>query len=279
LHHLRGLFLLFEAASGLKVNLAKSNLIPVGNVDQVSRLADILGCGIASLPVKYLGLHLGASYKSTLIWNGVIEKIEHRLASWKRLYLSKGGRVTLIKSTLANVPTYFLSLFPIPRSVVSRIEKLKRDFLWGGMGEEFKYHLVSWSKVCTPISEGGLGFRNLLKFNRALLGKWLWWFGIERDAWWRVAVDSKYGSLWGGWCSREPVGAFGVGLWKNIRKGWETFSSFIRFEVGDGGRTKFWHDLWCGDMILKEAFPVLFGIARVQDASVADNMEFLGSSI
>jgi len=263
LRHLQGLFLLFEAASGLKFNLAKSNLIPVGNVDQVSMLADILGCGIASLPAKYLGLPLEASYKSTLIWDGVIEKIEHRLASWKRLYLSKGGRVTLIKSTLANVPTYFLSLFPIPMSVASCIEKLKHDFLWGGMGEEFKYHLMSWSKACTPISEGGLGFRNLLKFNRALLGKWLWRFGIEREAWWRVAVDSKYGSLWGGWSSCEPVGAFGVGLWKNIRKGWETLSSFIRFEVGDGVRTKFWHDLWCGDMILKEAFPVLFGIARV----------------
>jgi hypothetical protein len=118
LRHLQGLFFLFEAASGLKVNLAKSNLIPVGNVNQVSRLANILGCGIASLPAKYLGLPLGASYKSTYICDGVIEKIEHRLASWKRLYLSKGGRVTLIKSTLANVPTYYLSLFHIPGSVV-----------------------------------------------------------------------------------------------------------------------------------------------------------------
>jgi hypothetical protein len=80
------------------------------------------------------------------------------------------------------------------------------------MGEELKFHLVSWSKVCTPIPEGGLGIRNLLMFNRALLGKWLWRYGIERDAWWRVAVDSKFGSLWGGWCSRELVGPFGVGL-------------------------------------------------------------------
>jgi hypothetical protein len=54
------LFLLLEAASGLKVNLAKSNLIPMGNVDQEGRLAGILGCGVASLPVKYLGLPLGA---------------------------------------------------------------------------------------------------------------------------------------------------------------------------------------------------------------------------
>jgi hypothetical protein len=72
------------------------------------------------------------------------------------MYLSKGGRVTLIKSTLSNLPTYLLSLFPIPASVANRIEKLQQDFLWRGIGEEFKYHLVSWAKVCFPISEGGL---------------------------------------------------------------------------------------------------------------------------
>jgi len=278
LQNLRSLFLLFEAISGLKVNLAKSNLIPVGNVEQGERLADILGCEVVSLPAKYLGLPLGASYKSTRMWDGVIEKIEKRLASWKRLYLSKGGRVTLIKSTLSNLPTYYMSLFPIPGSVAARIEKLHRDFLWGGLGEEVKFHLVNWAKVCTPISEGGLGIRNLVMFNRALLGKWLWRFGLERDAWWRGVIDSKFGSMWGGWCSRELVGAFGVGLWKNIRKGWETFSGFTRFEVGDGERIRFWHDLWCGDSVLKEVFPDLFGIARVKDASVADNMEVLGGS-
>jgi hypothetical protein len=45
------------------------------------------------------------------------------------------GRVTLIESTLANLPTYYLSLFPIMGSVAARIEKLQQDFLWGGMGE------------------------------------------------------------------------------------------------------------------------------------------------
>jgi hypothetical protein len=62
-----GVSLLFESVLGLKVNLAKSNLIPVGHVVQVGRLADILGCEVASLPVKYLGLPLGASYKSIRI--------------------------------------------------------------------------------------------------------------------------------------------------------------------------------------------------------------------
>jgi hypothetical protein len=76
-----------------------------------------------------------------------------------------------------------------------------------------------------------------------------------------------------------PVGAHGVGLWKNIRKMWGSFFGFSRLEVVDGIRTKFWHDLWCGDRVLKEAFPVLVGIAQMKDASVADNMEVLGGSI
>jgi len=98
------------------------------------------------------------------------------------MYMSNGGRVTLIKSTLSNLSTYYLSLFSIPASVANRIEKLHRDFLWGGLGEEFKYHLISWSKTCSPISEGGLGIRNLRIFNRALLGKWLWRYVHEREA-------------------------------------------------------------------------------------------------
>jgi hypothetical protein len=80
------------------------------------------------------------------------------------MYLSKGGRVTLIKSTLANMPTYDMSLFPILASVAICIEKIHRDFLWDGLGDQFKHHLVSWSKVCSPISEGGLGIRNLMMF-------------------------------------------------------------------------------------------------------------------
>jgi hypothetical protein len=61
--------------------------------------------------MKYLGMPLGAGFKEKVTWNPILENVEKRLAGWKRLYLSKGGRVTLIKSTLSSLPTYLLSLF------------------------------------------------------------------------------------------------------------------------------------------------------------------------
>jgi hypothetical protein len=53
--------------------------------------------------------------------------MERLLARWKKLYLSKRGRLTLIKSTISSLPTYFLSLFPISISIAMQIERLQRD--------------------------------------------------------------------------------------------------------------------------------------------------------
>ena len=101
----------FEIILGLKINLDKSKLVPMGVVPNFETLVDALGCKQGSVPMKYLGLPLGAK------WNPIIEKVERRLAGWKRLYLSKGGRLTLIKSTLSNLLTYLLALFPIPANI------------------------------------------------------------------------------------------------------------------------------------------------------------------
>jgi hypothetical protein len=60
---------------------------------------------------------------------------------------------------------------------------------------------------------------------------------------WRAVVNSKYDSSCGRWCSNEPLGAFGVRLRKYIRRGWGKFSSRTKFEVGEGSKIRFWHDM------------------------------------
>ena len=103
----------FEVVYRLKINMGKSELVLVGVVPNIADMVDVLECKQGSFPMKYLGLLLGANVRDSSIRNPIIEKMERRLAGWKRLYLSKGGKDTLIKSTFSNLPTYFLFLFPI----------------------------------------------------------------------------------------------------------------------------------------------------------------------
>ena len=49
-----------------------------------------------------------------------------------------------------------------------------------------------------PIAKGGLGIRKLTTFNKALLGKWLWRFGIEENRLWRRVIALKFGEELGG---------------------------------------------------------------------------------
>ena len=65
--HVRMLLLCFQAVIGLKVNVSKSELVPIREVNNVHALAEILGYRIGSLPMTYLGMPLGASHKSPSI--------------------------------------------------------------------------------------------------------------------------------------------------------------------------------------------------------------------
>jgi hypothetical protein len=124
--------------------------------------------------------------------------MERRLAGWKQSYLSKGGRLTLIKSTVSNLPTYFLSLFPIPTAVAKRIEQIQRNFLWGSSVESVKFPLVKWVQICRPYSHGGLSIKNIRQFNAALLEEMVMAFSGGKGC---SLEAGCYGEIWlyGGW--------------------------------------------------------------------------------
>ena len=75
------LLVCFELVSGLKVNLAKFVIVPVGDVSNIGALAEVLGCEVDSLPIPYLGLPLGSRFKDKASWYGVVEKSIRILSS------------------------------------------------------------------------------------------------------------------------------------------------------------------------------------------------------
>ena len=97
----------FEAISGLRINLDKSEILSMGRVENVEMLALELGYKVGALPSTYLGLPLGALHKSVVVWNGVEERIWKRLALWKRHFISR-RRIILIRSTLVSMPIHLM---------------------------------------------------------------------------------------------------------------------------------------------------------------------------
>ena len=129
-----------------------------------------------------------------------------------------------MKSTLSSLPTYYPSLFTIPVAEADRLEHIQRNFLWGSSDKCFKYPLVAWEKVCSPLEMGVLGIRKLVHFNQALLGKLLWRFGQEGAHLWQRVVATKYGEVQGGWNTKVCRRAHRCGLWCGIHDEWESFS-------------------------------------------------------
>lgn len=107
---LRALLPFFEIVSDFKVNLSKFKMVLVGPVRNMRSLANILGCQVSSLQIRYLRFPLGLWARA--VWDGVIEKVERRLVGWKMLYLSKGKKITIIKNTLLIFPLTFYLCFP-----------------------------------------------------------------------------------------------------------------------------------------------------------------------
>lgn len=79
-------------------------------------------------------------------------------------------------------------------SVLEGMEKHMRKFLWDETEDSRKMHYLSWEKICTPKTHGGLGFKNLRKMNLAFLVKLGWLMLVDKEKLWVKILWAKYGS-------------------------------------------------------------------------------------
>ncbi|XP_050207768.1 uncharacterized protein LOC126657165 [Mercurialis annua] len=154
----------FSNMSGLYPNLNKS-FVYFDGVNSVLRndILSFLGFKHGSLPVKYLGLPLLTTRLSGTNCNEMISKISSRVSSWAAKSLSYTGRLQLINDVIMSMHIYWSSIFILPSSVISGVERICRRFLWNGSDPSKNKSLVSWKDGICKSADCSWSWRNLLK--------------------------------------------------------------------------------------------------------------------
>ncbi|GKB15680.1 putative RNA-directed DNA polymerase, eukaryota, reverse transcriptase zinc-binding domain protein, partial [Tanacetum coccineum] len=122
---------IFYLASGLRININKSNLYGVGvSHSEVETMAAGFGCSPSYLPFSYFGLPIGSNMSHISNWKVLIDRFKSRLLGWKAILLSSGDRLTVIKSVLGSLSIYFLSIFKAPEAVIKIGGEFMHDTDW-----------------------------------------------------------------------------------------------------------------------------------------------------
>jgi hypothetical protein len=127
-------------------------------------------------------------------------------------------------------------------SLCKDINNLMQNFLWQHMNKNSKIYWMSWEKIGRSKSVGGMGFRDLVLFNKAMLAK-QWWRFIQNPTSLTAQIfKAKYypsGDFLGAALGNRPSY-----VWRSIWQARELLSQGLIWRVGDGKSIKIWGDRW-----------------------------------
>lgn len=169
---------------------------------------------------------------------------------WKRKLLNKAGRVTLARSVLSSIPSYYMQVAWLPESVCNDIDRLIRNFVWkdyNGKG----INLVKWRQVAQPRNSGGLGIRSARHMNIALLGKLVAELVAESRAPWAQLIRNRYG------CKElifPPRHGYCSPTYRAISKASHYLLDGFDFKIGNG-KCNFWYSPWLNKVPIAAIIP------------------------
>jgi hypothetical protein len=151
------LLYLYEKMSFLKINFDKSEIVTVSSDEQKAIwYAEMMNC-TTGLPIKYLGVPVSRGRLHVKDWVYLDEKVLKRLDGWKGGSLSYGGKLILINACLSSIPTYAMSMYLLPKTVIKRMDKTREKIFWQGGSVKKKYFLDKWAVISKPKKKGGGG--------------------------------------------------------------------------------------------------------------------------
>lgn len=242
---------LFGDASGLITNLSKTEFYPI-QCDMTS--LDFITANnytLSAFPGTYLGLPLNIRKPSRATIQPLLQKIVNRLPGWKRRFFTYPGRELPVKTVLMAMPTYFLTVFKLPKWAIKAIDKYRRGFFWKGQDHDNVrggHCLVNWQTCLRPKHLCGLGIKDLEKFGRVLRLGWLWYKWDNRERPWQRLLKVN-----------DPLDR-------------ELFFCSTNITVGNGKKTPFWEARWLNGTSPKDLAPNLYLQAKFKRRKVCQEL-------
>uniref|UniRef100_A0A803QHF5 Reverse transcriptase domain-containing protein n=1 Tax=Cannabis sativa TaxID=3483 RepID=A0A803QHF5_CANSA len=185
---------LYHQATGQSVNFHKSSILfsPNTTSSDCHIFRNTLNLDDKPFIDKYLGVPQCFSRSKNSSFLFLLQKASSKLSIWNQNLFSRVGKEILLKSVIQAIPSYAMSCFCLPVSLCKHYSRLMSKFWWGSLGERHKIHWKKWDNLCTSKFFGGLGFRNIVHHNQAMLAKQAWRILTSPDSLVGELLKAKY---------------------------------------------------------------------------------------
>jgi len=153
----------FGAISGLGCNVEKTNLLPIGAVDNINNDIRNVGFTIVS-NITVLGVEIGENYNTN--YTKLLEKVQKQVNFWTRFSLSLPGRINVAKTMLYSQINYMGCVLNFTSPQLESVSKIITKFVGGKLN-------IASNRFFKSPSEGGLGLFDLPKFLTAQKCSWV----------------------------------------------------------------------------------------------------------
>lgn len=102
----------------------------------------------------------------------LIDRMWQQVTSWKNTFLIQAWKKILLQFVIQAIPMHTMSVFLLPKKLCKGIVAVMAKFQWSHKQKEREFLWQKWEYMGDSKGRGGLGFKRIEAFNKAMLARW-----------------------------------------------------------------------------------------------------------